>query len=294
MARLIIHLGLPKTATTSLQIDFFSKIENEKMVYVGVRHPRKSHQTDIYKKFSNYIETGENFTNVNKALKYELDQGRDILISDEMIVVSHNLKWRDKLRNLYNLIQEFNYQLIVTVREPSKALFSYYAERFHIYKKCDKTFIELALEHESMKIYHYRVFFSYLLEMFDKNLVFVKKFEDLIQNKNLDLCKVLNISEDLCDINLNNYNSKLTFDNQIIKKNKTYIGDFKFIKRNISDIFNVFIFKKKLKKYINEISNISFQSNEKILIPSKVEFQYLKEQLKEETKYLDEKFQIRY
>ena len=47
--KLFVHIGLPKTATTTLQIEFFPELANGGIRYLGVFQPRSEReQDDLY------------------------------------------------------------------------------------------------------------------------------------------------------------------------------------------------------------------------------------------------------
>lgn len=81
MSKIIIHIGLPKTATTSLQISFFPKLNDQRIFYVGVHHPRKENNNYLYRLFYAYMENGKNLNEIRNVINEELKSGFDLLIS---------------------------------------------------------------------------------------------------------------------------------------------------------------------------------------------------------------------
>ena len=60
VARLYVHIGLPKTATTALQQDLFPRLESKTFSYVGVFQPREAaEQRQLYTDFCNAATRGE-------------------------------------------------------------------------------------------------------------------------------------------------------------------------------------------------------------------------------------------
>ena len=120
MARIFIHIGLPKTATTTLQKQVFSNKSNNSLNYLGVYQPRSIKQNALYRHFYKAIYSGKELSRVQKMLQNELNKGKDLLISEEMIVLStFENRWRKNIENLYEVIKAFDYLIIVTVREPA-------------------------------------------------------------------------------------------------------------------------------------------------------------------------------
>lgn len=293
MAKVIVHIGLPKTATTSLQIDVFSKLRNiQDINYVGIYQPRKDIQTELFKKFYYYLLTGKDINEIIDLIKIEIEKGRNILISEEMIVGvsagdTSNDSWRQKIHNLSLLLQNFDYKVIVTVREPSKALFSYYVEGYHIFKKLNQSFLEVALTHECMKIFHYGIFFNYLLNYFPKHRISVYKFEEIIKNQYSDLFSILEIPDEFSDLKLNDYNFKKQKKKFIIKQRNVSFPKslIKFLPNNVRLNFLLFF---------NKYSGLKWLFNDYVRVPTEKEFQELRGMLKEETEFLKRTFGVKY
>ena len=188
MARLIIHIGLPKTATTALQQDVFESTANSRRIYLGVLQPRdQRRQPSGYGELYDAICRGEQLEHAKRFLIDKLGRNelKKLVFSEEMIVVSQGANtWRRKLFNLSNLISRVDYQLVVTVREPAAALFSYYTELYPQLLKDRISFQHFARKDERAEIFHYGKLFGELERLFGFDRVTVVKFEDLI-NKNL-------------------------------------------------------------------------------------------------------------
>jgi len=129
--KIIVHIGLPKTATTTLQSDFFPVFVNDFIEYWGVCQPRgKRGQSNAYFNFYRAVDTGLRVGEVRKELELKIAQGKTVIFSEEMITVSSTTSstWREKLKNLGNILKGLQYDIVVTVRDPIPALFSYYVE----------------------------------------------------------------------------------------------------------------------------------------------------------------------
>lgn len=191
MAKIFVHIGLPKTATTTLQSQLFSNVLDENIRYLGVMQPRIEDQSPFYTVFYRSIMRGDvDATRI--MLDGLLQDGQSILISEELILVSEkDADWRTKLRNLAAILRGFDYTLILTVREPSSAIYSYYVERYKMFSKKKASFLQIAKHDEGMEIYHYRKLTDELFEWFDRERIVVKKFEDIIAGEVEDLCELL-------------------------------------------------------------------------------------------------------
>lgn len=299
MPKVIVHIGLPKTATTSLQIDIFSKIEYaENMHYLGVFHPRESFQEPLFKQFYHFIRTGKGFEDLKNKINNKLQEGKNILISEEMIVVSDpDIEWRQKLKNLAILLKQFEHKIIVTVREPVSALFSYYTENIEAYKKNKGNFKEIALTHESMKIFHYKFFFGYLHLLFPDGPFCVLEFEKIIQNEYSQLFNFLELSNKISITKLKTHNTKVKTKDRIIKKKEMRMAKYIFdllpssIAHHISSILNKNSY---LKNIFSSFLDMKYVKSESVKIPDQGVMDELRQMLKEETKYLEKYYGINY
>lgn len=180
--RIIVHIGLPKTATTTLQMDVFPMLKNENVDYVGVYQPRVSgHQDSFFFRFVKALSDGK-IESVRHELVELLSSGKTIILSEEMITVSSDhVSWRTKLLNLSRILNDINYILIVTVREPASAMFSYYVEMIKHLSMQKINFLEFAKNDERMEIFHYGILANELIVRFEKDRIHIVKFEDIIQ-----------------------------------------------------------------------------------------------------------------
>lgn len=187
MARIYIHIGLPKTATTTLQQILFPEICDDTIDYLGVGQPRgKIENHLIYELIMKALRTGDGISSVSESLTCELQKGKDLLLSEEMIVVGD---WNRQIENLSKITQSIDYKILVTVRELASVIFSYYVERHAHFERTGENFLDLAINNEEMKIYHASIFFEKLYGWFNPDRVYVAKFEDLIN------CRFANLEE---------------------------------------------------------------------------------------------------
>lgn len=195
--RIIVHIGLPKTATTALQHDLFPQLANPSTLYLGVRQPREGNpQHHLYKDFIAAVNGAETMETVREELRRHMNDGQTLLLSEEMLTVSQpGISWRHKLRRLALLLKDLDYALIVTVREPATALFSYYAELYPQFSRRG-SFMECALQDDDMRIYHYQSLSDALLNVFERDRITVLSFEDIVENRLDNLIRLIRTDVD--------------------------------------------------------------------------------------------------
>lgn len=289
MAKVFIHIGLPKTATSSLQKKF-RDLKEASFKFYGVHQPRSESQSEDFKLFYKYIITGKGKEEVIDAFSRDINNGLKILISEEMILVSReSISWRKKLMRLSDLIKSFDYQIIVTIREPAKAMFSYYVERLDYFKGLEKEFNNDAIMDESMQIYHYNTFFNFLYDLFKKEKIFVKKFESIILNDLNDIWEILELDYDKNRNRIENINTKEKKEGYIIKDTSILFSKF-LLKKLPKTLTSSLI----VKKIFNKLFNFPIKLKHKIEIPSESEFAEIRNKLKNETKFMEDEYNINY
>ena len=181
--KVVFHIGLPKTATTTLQSEVFPDLVGDDVVYVGVLQPRENNeQPEMYCELYEAIDSGLGLDKARRRLVDSLESDKQLILSEEMILVSgERSSWREKLSNLSRLLEGLEYVLLVTVRDPVAGLFSYYLERFsQLPERYKDNFLDCALKDEAMEIFHYGKLSHELLTKFDAYKVKVIAFEDVV------------------------------------------------------------------------------------------------------------------
>lgn len=224
--KIFVHIGLPKTATTSLQADLFPHLSDEGIQYAGVFQPRFDRpQTKFFVDFYNSFTSSNNTNQLRDILNHHLNTGESIILSEEMITVSnYPATWPVKLRNLSEILEGMNYRLIVTVREPASGMFSYYIEQYAIFMQTRKSFLDAAMFDESMHIFHYKKLFEVLFRYFEKDRIFSFRFEDIIRTHGEEITKLICLDgSEKHNITLENLNKK------------DQRGEFVYAKKNLPE-----------------------------------------------------------
>ena len=122
-----IHLGYPKTATTSLQGGLFSTLKN--IHYIG--KPYKNNK--LIKSFSCLFRQDSFFFNMNenkKTIIHFIPKDKDILLSDETLLESGSTITADKIvimKRLKHVFSSYNIKIILVIRSQLDMINSLYA-----------------------------------------------------------------------------------------------------------------------------------------------------------------------
>ncbi len=281
---LFIHIGYPKTGSTTLQKHFFPNIDE--IQYIGKKYNSLSLH-DIDSKIINNIIFKSELSLINKFTEFrksilDIVTKDKILLSDENFLfdclrvtktdfmetlLPHPLDVARKLRRLFNH-KNFDVKIIITIRRQDELITSLYAQSYtHFYSKYKETntfkkFLNCFTQENTIN-------FKYLLDfnliqkeyekIFGKNNVFILAFEEL-QNKPEEFYK--NFCE-ILKINSNKYsNISLSKFENTRSTNKNFKTTRKFSLLNHAANFKQKHFKNlKVKinpKYRNILNKIHF------------------------------------
>lgn len=297
--KVFVHIGLPKTATTTLQKEVFPTLSNENICYLGVVQPRQADQRDeLYVRVYGAVNSGTELGETRSALLAKTASGTSIILSEETFTVSSGgTAWRAKLDNLAILLQGLDYVLIVTVREPTAALFSYYVELHERFVRSKKSFLELASADESMEIFHYEKLSEALLQHFSRDRIFIQTFEDIVSGRLEALCRLVSDGRQGWQVaELKKHNDKKQANGRIYTGKSFTLAD---ILRRLSHTFEigdtspVNKLKTTLRPIVRALDKVAF-TNKSVRKPSEQEFNELRSRLREETAALERHFGIKY
>lgn len=257
--KLLVHIGPPKTATTSFQS--WLRINQNTYTYIGVIQPRKPEENKLYSFFWLFIN-GKLST--DKLFEYLTEYNlKDILILSEEMILTNN--WEYKLNRLAKLKKYFELHLAYSYRPTNKAIPSYYAEIHANLPETLKNNYDLFLQDDRVKAYDLKQVFE--LSSNNQMQLNIFKFNDLIKGS-ITLNNVFNTSflgEDFNkDIKLSKENTRKNKSKniyQVIDKKPKYPTKLKPFLIKIEKMFNV-SFKKVFQKNYQIKIDVSDEVNE--------------------------------
>ena len=242
----ILHIGLPKTGTTSLQ-DFLKT--EQSITYLGKFTNSELKKNDkiaeiirslLYNKNKNY------FRNILKKHKFNFDKTKNYFYSEEDILTFYSkIPLNEKLKRLKYFLSFYrirNYKILITERKPLNLIMSQITEEIiHFKYKKNINFNSLL---NDPRIFEYINFKKEISKYFPKKNLLFLKYEKFIMNKKYDeLKKLLNIKK----INLpyKNKSKKIKFKNFHVFFSKVQIRNnlkILYYSKNLSKFLNNLIF----------------------------------------------------
>lgn len=132
---IIVHIGPPKTATTSLQIAL-EEISHPNFHYAGTLQPRARNADSLcqrlYHVCSGKSPHQDDIKNVRDELKSHLQEGKTIFLSEEMFLLEQDhASIQSKIKLLRNVLAGFDCKILISARPGKSALPSLYQEIFN-------------------------------------------------------------------------------------------------------------------------------------------------------------------
>ncbi len=134
MSKILLHIGMPKTATTSFQINICMPLHNqgiinslEKGARIGVYTPNFYPIASIVRRL--YMATRRLPEQAIESMRMQLEA---LLMSDRLYVISEaglmtsNYRNSDRWFNLFSLLIGHDVNVLVTLRNPYDFVFSYF------------------------------------------------------------------------------------------------------------------------------------------------------------------------
>lgn len=184
MTQIVLHIGLPKTGSTTLQADVFPYLaEKSDLNYIGLWQPARGKQHPLTSALHRWFANGEQASEARALLAEWVGRSR-LLISNEAIHSSTvTADWRLRVQRVAELTVRYDVCYYLCVREPAAAMFSYFAEHFvdaptgHFSR-----FSDAAQRDPRLQIYRYKATIPYLQSVLGDRLV-IEAYEDVFRGR---------------------------------------------------------------------------------------------------------------
>lgn len=131
---IIIHIGPPKTGTTSLQVAF-DDVKHSDFVYAGTFQPRSRNSGSLcqilYRASSGKSDIKADTLKLRAEISKLTQKRKTILFSEEMFLLEQEeVSIGDKISNLREVVSGFDCRILISARSGKSALPSLYQEIF--------------------------------------------------------------------------------------------------------------------------------------------------------------------
>lgn len=285
--KIYFHIGLQKTATTTLQTDIFPKIPNVK--FMG-RNDKAAVNHELYHDICRYCFSIDKDYDlkleISKRIEMELSEN-NLLFSEEWFCTDYdNLYkgsgdcWQHKLRSLGECLFGFEYEIIISSRKPIDALFSVYCQNLQRYSSMEYgTFQQFYQSSNDAKAYNSK----YLKEVVDVELrerkkIHEIKFENInnLELVNKSLTEIFGLDCNGVEVLSNNNVTKLYKEDTVtIKKDTAYVEFVRHVSRLLPETVKIWI-KQNFSINVNSLVG-EFRKSEIIKRPTQRDVEFIKE-----------------
>lgn len=188
--RILVHVGLPKTGTTSLQYNVLMPLHKEGVINFvgrqGVVSDGDYHNPvgKILYGINDEILTEKKIDEMRIFLNNILSIEKLNVWSDESLILSHDCSHVIRWRNLRRILEHYDTRIFLTLRDPSTFIQTYYTELFRWHYQFDKElstlekFVDRVLEEPKRSEFDI-LFYSRLEPLFNGFRVTYVRFEDM-------------------------------------------------------------------------------------------------------------------
>lgn len=178
----VLHIGLAKTATTSLQQHFYPLAPESVTAYIGTMQPRQRFQSPAYAAIMNAVNSPRanlvDSVKLAQAALAEIPSQKSVLFSEEMITVDGPSTWQEKVARLGEIFSGHAPTVLITIREPLSGLFSLYVELFRKVARRYPTFLSFCTSNQAAA-YDFRLLTTVVTKAFPTATVTLIPFEEL-------------------------------------------------------------------------------------------------------------------
>lgn len=133
MKKLIVHIGPPKTATTSLQY-YFQNLDLVNLFYAGVSQPRQSSDSSIAAILLQWMRDDSSSVSLEQVLSVlniAFAENDVVIVSEELFLVPESrCSLSSKMDKLMQLSHNYDTRIIYTKRNLKSVVPSYYQELY--------------------------------------------------------------------------------------------------------------------------------------------------------------------
>jgi len=188
----ILHLGLPKTGSSFLQNDVFSKLKKVNIVF-KFRFMQEAYDDWLYNIVTD-INKPIRQEEVNEKLSNYFVNNEINLISNEMFYCGHKgmfQKVDNRLKVLNRIYQIFpDAKVILAIRNKKTLLLSWYKQ--YIASGGILSFDEFIEDIMNLEKLNYEPYINKLADYYGKENLYIFSFEDLLKNTNQIISEICN------------------------------------------------------------------------------------------------------
>jgi len=203
LKKIIIHTGMPKTATTTIQENILYKAYEQGLIYyLGRAHVKGEYYPvqDIIK--SMLYMNDKDFAIHKKKIKLDLENIIDkiehklIVLSDEFLSLvsfrlgeNHNpIRLADRSKCVFS---KYNIEIVTIIRNQYEIVHSSYVQSYYIQEQFEQTdsfekYLNFNIEHfpkSELLMFDYYTIISKYINLFSSEKVHILIYEDLMYNK---------------------------------------------------------------------------------------------------------------
>jgi len=241
--KLLIHIGYPKTATTTIQENLFAELhESEKMNYLG----KADYSLNNYFKYAVHLINSLRFNQNFNVDDFKISSNKLNVISNEEFTIPiiaresitgprivDPFEYPQRLSSLFKNVVD-NIEIIVTIRNQKDLIYSLYVEFYQLfmedkYNNTPTKFIfedGKTLRKERLKNFYFSDLLGKYEKSFGKENIHILLFEDLKNDPKFfynQLSQILNVESSLVET--------LLTKNHLREKKKTETGYYTEVKK---------------------------------------------------------------
>lgn len=217
MKTIYLHLGPPKTGTTSLQRWLVSN-KGDAYTYAGSRQPRvKYDKKDLSHAIYKWAKTEFPDALLKKKLRSRIEtrlkKSDHLILSEEMFL--HRPRWQRNIENLKDILDGYQVKISICIRELRAVIPSYFAETYFKLPESLRDDYEAFSKSKWVGMYHPESVYGCLLNIgFNPNDIHFFLFKDLT-NERLTLNEIFDVN-----VSDERWNTKIT----LAHDNKKSVG----------------------------------------------------------------------